>query len=68
MIIDITKKEISRTFNLLSRLKTSSVPHFRNGPKIIPNTSGIVIGARIELKKGAPTEILVLKNTLEIKG
>ena len=27
-----------------------------------------VIGARIELKKGAPTEILVLKNTLEING
>jgi len=40
----------------------------RKGPNIIPNVIGIIRGERIELKKGAPTDILLLKITLEKRG
>jgi hypothetical protein len=64
-----TMKKINRRiFNLFIRLKKSSFPHLRKGPKIIPITSGKIIGASIELKNGAPTEILVLKITPENSG
>ena len=58
----------NRTFSLLIKLIKSSLPHFRKGPKTIPITRGRVIGANMELKKGAPTEILVLKITPENKA
>ena len=46
----------------------SSFCHLRNGPNIIPNVIGIIKGERIELKKGAPTDILLLNITLEKRG
>ena len=62
------KKMNKSVLSLLIKFVKSSLPHLRKGPKIIPITNGKVIGANIELKKGAPTEILVLKITLENKG
>ena len=64
-----TRKKInSNTFSLLIKLIKSSLPHLRKGPKIIPITNGKIIGASIELKNGAPTEILVSKITPEKRG
>ena len=50
------------------RLLTSSFSHLRNGPNIIPSVIGIINGERIELKKGAPTDILLLNITFENRG
>ena len=63
-----TKKVINKTLSLRIIFLKSSLPHLRNGLKIIPITNGKIIGANIELKKGAPTEIFVLKSTPENKG
>ena len=56
---------MSKILILERRLFISSFSHLRNGPNIIPNVIGIIRGERIELKKGAPTDILLLKITLE---
>ena len=67
-IIEVKIKRISKVFNLTKSLPKSSLPHRRNGPIIIPKVIGIITGVRIELKKGAPTESLLLKKVLETKG
>ena len=53
---------------LLIKNLRSSRPHFINGPTIIPKVNGIIIGERIELKNGAPTEIFLSNITLEKIG
>ena len=53
--------------NLIKNLR-SSRPHLINGPTIIPIVNGIIIGERIELKNGAPTEIFLSNITFEKIG
>tara|TARA_B100000073_G_scaffold283674_1_gene244759 strand:- start:187 stop:462 length:276 start_codon:yes stop_codon:yes gene_type:complete len=65
---EIRNKNNNKILILESRLPISSFSHLRNGPNIIPSVMGIIKGERIELKKGAPTDILLLKTTLEKRG
>tara|TARA_B100001540_G_C15305161_1_gene416666 strand:- start:36 stop:329 length:294 start_codon:yes stop_codon:yes gene_type:complete len=59
--MELNKNKKTKIFNLFNNFNKSSFPHRKKGPIIIPKIIGTITGVRIELKKGAPTEILLLK-------
>ena len=66
--IVIRNKTSNKILILLSNFLISSFCHLRNGPNIIPRVIGNINGESIELKKGAPTDILLLNKTFANNG